>query len=162
MLCIGTSVSLLCPVYYLFVTYCGLDFKSQVTPFRFSEAVRHSIYFSNTRTSYGAHSMSTEVPSPVVSQLELEADKSHNIVPRLSMSRYLLSLPIGLHGMHRYKCIFTCPVYYLFVTCCELDLKSQVTPFHQLLLPGVLIFIRILLLIKQCNFKNHNNFKVAN
>ena len=67
---------------------------------------------------------------PGVSQLGLEADKSHNIVPRLNMSRDLLPLPLGLHGMHRYKRIFTCPVYYLFVTCCGLDLKSQVTPFH--------------------------------
>ena len=36
------------------------------------------------------------------------------------------------------------------------------TPFHQLLLTSVLNFIRILLLIKQCSFKNHKNFKVAN
>ena len=56
------------------------------------------------------------------------------------MSRDLLPLPLGLHGMHRYKRIFTCPVYYLFVTCSELDLKSQVTPIHQLLLPSVFDF----------------------
>jgi hypothetical protein len=69
--------------------------------------------------------MSTEVPSPWSTLAGLEVVKSYNFVPRLSMSGDLLPLPIGLHGMHRDKCIFTLPSI-LFI-CNMLRIRFEIT-----------------------------------